>query len=88
MEKYKYYFRRNGEIKEFRSIYNQYLQKGTIKQKNIDFVLQTLFNFSVIGNKSPKRDLCFFRYENKEARFNFNENIEVHRGLFKALQIL
>ena len=80
--------KRSFSIKEFRSIYNQYLQKGTIKQKNIDFVLQTLFNFSVIGNKSPKRDLCFFRYENKEARFNFNENIEVHRGLFKALQIL
>ena len=75
-------------MKEFKDTYNEYLNKGTIKESNIDFVLQTLFNFSVIGNKPKKRDLSFFRYENKEARFNFNENIEVHRGLFKALQIL
>lgn len=78
----------NFTVKEFKDTYNEYLNKGTIKESNIDFVLQTLFNFSVIGNKPKKRDLSFFRYENKEARFNFNENIEVHRGLFKALQIL
>ncbi|MFJ1426558.1 P-loop ATPase, Sll1717 family [Capnocytophaga canimorsus] len=78
----------NFSVKEFEDTYNQYLEKGTIKEKNIDFVLQTLFNFSIIGNRPKKRDVSFFRYENKEARFNFNENIEVHRGLFKALQIL
>lgn len=78
----------NFTIKEFKDTYNTYVKKGTIEQQNVDFVLQTLFNFSVIGNRPKNRDISFFKYENKEARFNFNENIVVHRGLFKALQIL
>ena len=78
----------NFSIIEFQDTYNSYLSNGTIKEKNIDFVLQTLFNFSVIGNRPIKRTVSFFKYENKEARFNFSENIVVHRGLFKALQIL
>jgi hypothetical protein len=61
---------------------------GTIKETNVDFVMQTLFNFSVIGNQPKQRHNTFFRYKNKEARINFNENIVVHRGLFKALQIM
>ena len=78
----------NFSIQEFKATYEKYLQDGTVKEKNVDFVLQTLFNFSVIGNRPKNRTISFFRYENKEARFNFNENIVVHRGLFKALQIL
>lgn len=78
----------NFSINEFKTTYSEYLRNGTIKEKNIDFVLQTLFNFSVIGNRPGKRTVSFFKYENKEARFNFSENIVVHRGLFKALQIL
>lgn len=78
----------NFSIEEFKTTYNKYLKDGTLKEKNIDFVLQTLYNFSVIGNRPKNRSISFFRYENKEARFNFNENIVVHRGLFKALQIL
>lgn len=78
----------NFSINDFKNTYNSYLEKGTVTEKNIDFVLHTLFNFSVIGNRPKNRDISFFRYENKEARFNFNENIVVHRGLFKALQIL
>ncbi|WP_294224804.1 hypothetical protein [uncultured Chryseobacterium sp.] len=78
----------NFSIKEFKDTYNIYLEKETIKESNIDFVLQTLFNFSIIGNRPKNREVSFFRYENKEARFNFNENIVVHRGLFKSLQIL
>lgn len=78
----------NFTIQEFKDTYNFYLKKGTIQEQNVDFVLQTLFNFSVIGNRPKNRDISFFKYENKEARFNFNENIVVHRGLFKALQIL
>ena len=78
----------NFTIEEFTETYQKYLDEGTIKEKNIDFVLQTLFDFSVIGNRPKNRDVSFFKYENKEARFNFKENIVVHRGLFKALQIL
>lgn len=78
----------NFTITEFKKTYNLYLSNGTIKESNIDFVLQTLFNFSIIGNRPKNRSISFFRYKNKEARFNFNENIVVHRGLLKALQIL
>lgn len=28
-----------------------------------------------------------FKYQHLEALFNFNENIIIHRGLYKALQI-
>lgn len=78
----------NFTIMEFKTAYNKYVQSGTIKETNVDFVMQTLFNFSVIGNQPKQRQNQFFRYKNKEARINFNENIVVHRGLFKALQIM
>ena len=78
----------NFSNKEFKETYDSYLQKGTINEKNVDFVLQTLFNFSIIGNRPNQHLVSFFKYENKEARFNFKENIVVHRGLFKSLQIL
>jgi len=55
-------------------------------EKDPDFILKILFHFSVIGNKS-RTGKEFFRYKNKEARFNFNETIVVHRGLLKSLQI-
>lgn len=78
----------NFTIPEFKTAYNIYLESGTIKESNVDYVLQTLFNFSVIGNQPKQKLIQFFRYKNKEARINFNENIVVHRGLFKALQIM
>lgn len=78
----------NFTIQEFKSTYMQYYKKGTLKNGNVDYILQMLFDFSVIGNRPKNRPISFFRYINPEARFNFNENIVVHRGLFKALQIL
>jgi ABC-type oligopeptide transport system ATPase subunit len=75
-------------IKEFTDTYLSYYKKGTVKNRNVDYVLQMLFNFSIIGNKPKNRPISFFKYNNSEARFNFKENITVHRGLFKALQIL
>lgn len=79
----------NFTINEFSRTYNEYLRKGTVKEKNLDYVLHTLFQFSVIGTQPRNRkDITFFKYLNKEARFNFQENIVVHRGLFKALQII
>ncbi len=73
-------------IPELERAYNAQIERGFIKEKNVAFVLQILFLFSVIGNSpSPGREV--FRYKNREARLNFNENVIVHRGLFKALQI-
>lgn len=77
----------NFSIREFERMYSQQVEQQFIQEKNVKFVLQVLFLFSVIGN-SPRVGRYVFRYFNPEARLNFNERVVVHRGLFKALQIL
>lgn len=79
----------NFKIDEFTQEYNKYLNAGTIKERNLDFVLDTLYNFSVIGNQHKhKKDIFYFKYMHTNMTFNRNENIVIHRGLFKALQLL
>ena len=73
-------------VKEFLDAYNRQLKRTNLKERDSTFILQVLFLFSVIGNH-PRVDREVFRYLNKEARFNFDEQVVVHRGLFKSLQI-
>lgn len=73
-------------VKEFIDAYNRQLKRSTLQERDPTFVLQVLFVFSVIGNHT-RNDRHVFRYKNKEARFSFDDQIVVHRGLFKALQI-
>ena len=77
----------NFSIPELQDAYRQQVENGFIKERNVKFVLQVLFLFSVIGN-TPRVGRYVFRYQNREARLNFKERVVVHRGLFKALQIL
>lgn len=78
----------NFTLKEFSQEYNKYLKAGTISEKNIDYVLDTLYNFSVIGNQHKhKKETLFFKYMHSNMTFNRTENIVIHRGLFKALQL-
>lgn len=78
----------NFSINEFNKEYMKYFDAGTIKEKNIDFVLDTLYNFSVIGNQNKfNKDIFYFRYLHSNMTFNRTENIVIHRGLFKALQL-
>lgn len=77
----------NFSIAEFEYAYSSRVEQGFIQEKNVKFVLQVLYLFSVIGN-TPRVGRYVFRYQNREARLNFNERVVVHRGLFKALQIL
>ena len=77
----------NFSIGELDEAYGQQIARGIIKEGNVKFVLQILFLFSVLGN-APSHNRSVFRYQNREARLNFNERVVVHRGLFKALQIL
>lgn len=72
---------------EFLELYNEYVSKGNILLSSAENILIMLFEFGVIGNVPSMRGQKVFKYENKNARFNFRENIIVHRGLFKALQI-
>lgn len=75
-------------VAEFKEAYNIYLERGTIKEKNVDYVLQTLYDFSVLGNQPKQKTTQIFRYLNREARINVKEYLVVHRGLFKSLQII
>ncbi|GAA4298221.1 P-loop ATPase, Sll1717 family [Nibribacter koreensis] len=78
----------NFSLQEFTEEYNKYLKAGTIKEKNIDYVLDTMFNFSVIGNQHKSRhEVLYFKYMHTNMTFNRTENIVIHRGLFKALQL-
>lgn len=78
----------NFTLQEFTNEYSKYLNAGTIKEKNIDYVLDTLYNFSVIGNQNKHRkELFYFKYMHTNMTFNRTENIVIHRGLFKALQL-
>lgn len=73
-------------IKEFIDAYNRQLKRSQLKERDPTFILQVLFLFSVIGNH-PQPSRQIFRYKNPEVRFSFDEQVVVHRGLFKALQI-
>ncbi len=77
------------KIEEFKNVYQTYIKSKTVSETNISFILQTLFDFSVIGNQPRNTKIQpVFRYKNREARINMSETIAVHRGLFKSLQIL
>lgn len=49
----------NFTIQEFKSTYMQYYKKGTVKNGNVDYILQMLFDFSIIGNRPKNRSISF-----------------------------
>jgi hypothetical protein len=75
-------------ISSFAIQYEKATSAGSIRKRDVNFVLEVLFMFSIIGNIPNQSNHPVFKYKNPEARLNFNEQICVHRGLFKALQIL
>jgi ABC-type oligopeptide transport system ATPase subunit len=75
-------------IEEFTREFQKQVSRGSIKDNDVTFVLNILFNFSVIGNQPAQKNVIVFRYENKDAQLNFREKLVVHRGLFSALQVL
>ncbi len=76
-------------ITEFKNEYEKYLKSKTVTEENVDFVLDVLFRFSVLGNQNKnKLDVLYFKYMQTNMNLNKNEQLVVHRGLFKALQII
>lgn len=80
--------RQEFHAEDFLHSYRREVGRGLLPDRNSETVLKILFHFSVIGNHPKQRNSQVFRYLNKEARLNLNESLCVHRGLFKALQIL
>lgn len=79
----------NFSVSEFIKEYQKYVITGKIKEENTDYVLDTLYNFSVIGNQDKHhKDIYYFKYLHTNMTYNKNENVVIHRGLFKALQIV
>jgi hypothetical protein len=76
------------KVAEFKLLYSSYLKNKTIQESNINDVLQKLFDFGVLGNQ-PLNSVAnpIFRYKQRDATFNLNANLIVHRGLLKSLQI-
>ena len=73
---------------EFQSLFIKKIEQGAIEKQDSEFVLKVLFNFSVIGNQPSQLNVQIFRYLDSDARFITKEAICVHRGLYKALQII
>ena len=75
------------DISVFRDMYEAEIEKGAIPSRDYRYVLEVLFNFSVIGNISRRSRQNIFKYENEEAHLNLDEQICIHRGLLRSLQI-
>lgn len=73
---------------DFKDAYAKEVNLGNISEPNVDKVLETLYNFSVIGvvNKN-KESRHYFKYINTNMAYNRYEKIVIHRGLFKALGV-
>jgi cold shock CspA family protein len=76
-----------SSVSEFRSAYLERVEVGSVSIKDADFILRTLFYFSVIGNV-VRTGIHIFKHQHPDAELNFKEKILVHRGLMKSLQIL
>lgn len=78
----------NFSNQEFKRQYKINIQSGFVTEPNVDFVLRTLYNFSVIGNQQRgKMGNLYFKYTHNNMTLNLNEQLVLHRGLFKSLQI-
>lgn len=74
---------------EFKVEYNKYLKSKTVNEENVDYVLDILYKFSVLGNQHKRlTDTLYFKYMHTNMNLNRSEQLVVHRGLFKALQII
>lgn len=76
----------NFSYQDFEKSYRSVVDPDTSPSK-INFALQVLFIFSVIGT-ALRHNYVVFRYEKKDGQMNYKNRIVVHRGLFKALQIV
>ncbi len=71
----------------FEEEYNKLVERGAVPRRDVKTILLSLFDAGVIGNLPTMRGQAIFRFSKKSPRFNFNEPMIIHRGLYKALQI-
>lgn len=74
-------------LQDFMDYYKQRIDQGADLNKDPKEILKILFEASVIGNVPKISNRNIFKYESYSAKFNFNEKIIIHRGLYKTFQI-
>ena len=65
----------------------EYSSTYSVSENDAKMILRQLFEYGVIGNQPTMKGQQIFKHEYPNALFNFNENMIIHRGLYKALQI-
>ncbi|WP_373889708.1 P-loop ATPase, Sll1717 family [Paludicola sp. MB14-C6] len=75
------------QFNTFEREYNELVKRGVVNRREVKSILLILFDAGVIGNQPAMRGQAIFRFSKKSPRFNFNETMIIHRGLYKALQI-
>lgn len=76
------------KISEFTDEYERAIKEGELPKRDTIFVLNVLYIFSVIGGQPKQKTFQVFRYNNPGTSLNMNDNIIIHRGLYRSLQIL
>ena len=71
----------------FENEYNILVDQKKVPKRDVKWILLKLFDAGVLGNQPTMRGQAIFSFSKKSPRFNFNEPMLIHRGLFKALQI-
>lgn len=74
-------------FESFEKEYNSLVKQGVIPKRDVKYILLLLFDAGVIGNQPSMKGKDIFSYKQNSPRFNFNESMIIHRGLFKSLQI-
>lgn len=64
-----------------------YTTTYSVSENDAKMILRQLFEHGVIGNQTSMKGKQIFKHEYPNALFNFDENITIHRGLYKSLQI-
>lgn len=72
---------------EFVKLYDIYSKNNDKAITSAENILRLLFEHGVIGNQPSMKGQQIFKHEYPNALFNFKENVVIHRGLYKALQI-
>lgn len=75
------------KLPAFEQVYNQAIENGDIPNGDVRKTLLLLFDAGVIGNQPSMKGHAIFKFSANAPRFNFNEVMIIHRGLYKALQI-
>ena len=71
---------------DFYTAYGKY--KSKLINQDASFVLEQLFEFSIIGNQDRANQKRFyFKYEHVDMKFNEDRPIVINPGLLKSLQI-